>query len=169
VDYNSNTIILADHSRSKYLYTLTAGLTSPNRDAEGKNQLTLVNGGQTQVIPFYGNHLVEMTWSPDGSTLAVSVSLVSDYSGLVLESRLVFVAWPASVDKVLDMTEETIEQHAWSPDGKSILLVTRKYASAEYRLQVFILGAVAQTQIPTLGFQLVSDKYLILQPIFWLP
>ena len=39
MDYDSNTIILADHSRSKYLYTLTAGLTSPK--SYGKHSAVL--------------------------------------------------------------------------------------------------------------------------------
>ncbi|OGO80389.1 MAG: hypothetical protein A3K41_00720 [Chloroflexi bacterium RIFOXYD12_FULL_57_15] len=140
-----------------------------NRDAEGKNQLTLVNGGQTQVIPFYGNHLVDMSWSPDGATLAVSVANVSDYSGLVLRSRLYFVTWPYSVDQVTDFSDETFEAHAWSPDGKSLLLITRRIEGAQYRLDFSVLDAVAQVKIPALGFQLVGEKYLLLQPVFWLP
>ncbi len=140
-----------------------------NRNAKGENQLTLVNGGQTQVIPFYGNHLVDMSWSPDGSTLAVSVSLVSDYSGRVLRSRLYFVAWPYSTDQIVDLADETIERHTWSPDGKSLLLVKRKIEGAQYRLDFSVLDAVAQIKIPALGFQLVGEKYLLLQPVFWLP
>jgi hypothetical protein len=140
-----------------------------SRDAEGKNQLTLVNGGETQALPFYGNRLVQMAWSPDGSTLAVSVSLVSDYSGLVLRSRLYFVTWPASVDQVLDLADESIEGHVWSPDGKSLLVIKRKFDGTEYRLNFFVLDAAQQTEIPALGFQLVSEKYLLLQPVFWLP
>ena len=140
-----------------------------NRDAEGKNQLTLVNGDKTQIIPIFGNRLIHMAWSPDGYTLAVSAANVSDYSGLVLESRLVFVAWPASVDKVLDMTEETIERHAWSPDGKSILLVTRKVAGAQYRLNFSVLDTAAQIKVPALGFDWMSEEYLLLQPMFWIP
>jgi len=140
-----------------------------NRDAEGKNQLTLVNGDQTQVIPFYGNHLVDMSWSPDGSTLAVSVSLVSDYSGLVLRSRLYFVTWPYSVDQVADISDETFEAHAWSPDGKSILLATRKVAGAQYRLNFSVLDTAAQIKVPALGFDWMSEEYLLLQPMFWIP
>jgi hypothetical protein len=140
-----------------------------SRDAEGKNLLTLVNGDQTQPIPFYGNRLVNMSWSPDGSTLAVGVSLVSDYSGLVLRSRLYFVTWPYSVDQVADLADETIEGHAWSPDGKSLLVIKRKFDGAEYHITFTALDAARQTEIPALGFQLVSEKYLLLQPVFWIP
>jgi hypothetical protein len=140
-----------------------------SRDAEGKNLLTLVNGNQTQPIPFYGNRLVNMSWSPDGSTLAVGVSLVSDYSGLVLRSRLYFVTWPYSVDQVADLADETIEGHAWSPDGKSLLVIKRKFDGAEYHITFTALDAARQTEIPALGFQLVSEKYLLLQPVFWIP
>lgn len=140
-----------------------------SRDAEGKNLLTLVNGDQTQPIPFYGNRLVNMSWSPDGSTLAVGVSLVSDYSGLVLRSRLYFVTWPYNVDQVRDLADETIEGHTWSPDGKSLLVIKRKFDGAEYHITFAVLDAARQTEIPALGFQLVSEKYLLLQPVFWLP
>jgi hypothetical protein len=139
-----------------------------DRDATGQNRLTLVNGDETQTLPLFGNRLVDMEWSPDGSTLAVSVANVSDYSGLTLATKLYFVTWPASVDKVLEMTDEAaIERHVWSPDGKSLLLITRKAADAQIRFSV--LDAVAQTQIPALGFDWVSEEYLLLQSVFWIP
>lgn len=136
---------------------------------KGENQLTLVNGEKTQAIPLFGNRLVQMSWSPDGSALAVSVANVSDYSGLVLRSRLYFVTWPASVDQVLDLADESIEGHVWSPDGKSLLVIKRKFDGTEYRFNFFVLDAAQQTEIPALGFQLVGEKYLLLQPVFWLP
>jgi Tol biopolymer transport system component len=140
-----------------------------SRDEKGANQLTLVNGDQTRVIPFYGNRLVHMEWSPDGSTLAVSVSLVSDYSGLVLRSRLYFVTWPYSMDLIENLADETIVGHAWSPDGKSLLVIKRKYKGTDYQLSFSVLDDITQEEIPVLGFQLVSEKYLLLQPVFWIP
>jgi hypothetical protein len=140
-----------------------------DRDANGQNRLTLVNGEQTQTLPLFGNRLVDMSWSPDGSTLAVSVANVSDYSGLVLQSRLYFVTWPYSTDEVVNLANESIEGHIWSADGKSILMITRKIENAKYHLNFSVLDAATQTQIPALGFQLVSEKYLLLQPIFWTP
>lgn len=138
-----------------------------NRDAEGKNKLTLVNGDATQAIPIFGNRLVDMSWSPDGSTLAVSVANVSDYSGLTLASKLYFVVWPASLDKVLEMTDEAaIERQVWSPDGKSLLIVTRNVA--DERLRFSILDAAAQIQTPALGFDWLSEEYLLLQSAFWI-
>ena len=49
--------------------------------AENDSQ-TIYATGSIYWPRFYGNHLVQMTWSPDGSTLAVVVTEVSDYSGL---------------------------------------------------------------------------------------
>lgn len=139
------------------------------RDAAGKNQLTLVDGGQTRTLPLFGNRLVDMSWSPDGSTLAVSVANVSDYSGLTLASKLYFAQLPASLDKVVEMTDESIERQVWSPDGKSLLLVTRKVAGAQVRFKFSVLDASAQTPIPALGFEWTSEEYLWLQPVLWLP
>lgn len=139
-----------------------------NRNAKGENELTLVNGEETRAMPMFGNRLVQMQWSPDGSTLAVSVANVSDYSGLTLASKLYFVTWPANLDKVLEMTDDAaIERHVWSPDGKSLLLVTRD--ATDGRVRFSVLDAAAQTQIPALGFDWLSEEYLLLQPIFWLP
>jgi hypothetical protein len=138
-----------------------------DRDATGQNQLILVNGDKTQTLPMFGNRLVDMSWSPDGSTLAVSVANVSDYSGLTLASKLYFVTWPASLDKVLEMTDESLECQVWSPDGKSLLLVTRK--AADGRIRFSVLDAAAQTQIPSLGFDWLSKEYLLLQSVFWIP
>lgn len=140
-----------------------------DRDATGQNQLTLVNGADTQTLPLFGNRLVDMEWSPDGSTLVVSVANVSDYSGLTLESRLVFVTWPAGVDRVLESTDETLEGQAWSPDGKFILLVTRKVIDFEYQLNFLVLDCAEQTLIPDMGFTLIGKTYLLLQPLFLIP
>jgi len=140
-----------------------------DRDATGQNQLTLVNGTETQTLPLFGNRLVDMEWSPDGSTLAVSVANVSDYSGLILASKLYFVTWPASLDEVLAITDQSVEQITWSPDGKSLLLVTRQIADVQYRIRFSVINVSTQTQVPALGFDWVSESYLLLQPVFWLP
>jgi hypothetical protein len=138
-------------------------------DAKGKNQLTLINGEKTHIFPVPGNRLVEMSWSPDGETLAVSTSLVSNYSGRVLESRLFFVTPPATLDAVYYIPNEALEQHIWSPDGKSMLFIHRRLENGEYRLHFEFLNTVTQVLYPASGFQLVGEKYLLLQPVFWLP
>ncbi|MFZ5856440.1 MAG: hypothetical protein ACOYZ6_06380 [Chloroflexota bacterium] len=140
-----------------------------DHDATGQNQLTLVNGAETQTLPLFGNRLVDMSWSPDGNTLAVSVANVSDYSGLTLASKLYFVTWPASLDEVLAITDQSIEQIVWSPDGTSLLLITRQIADAQYRLRFSVINVSTQNQISALGFDWVSEAYLLLQPVFWLP
>ncbi len=119
-----------------------------SRAAKGTNQLTLVNGDQTRTFPIFGNRLVDMSWSPDGSTLAISLANVSDYSGLVLKSRLYFVSWPASVDQVLDLTDETIEGQVWSPDGRSLLVITRKVDGQEYHLSFSVLDVCSAAENP---------------------
>jgi hypothetical protein len=139
------------------------------RTAKGENQLTLVNGDATQTLPLFGNRLVDMSWPPDGSTLAVSVANVSDYSGLTLASKLYFVTWPASLDEVLAITDQSIEQLVWSPDGKSLLLVTRQIADGQYHLRFSVLNVSSQTLIPALGFDWLSKEYLLLQSVFWIP
>lgn len=138
-----------------------------SHDANRKNQLTIVNDGRVHTFPVPGNRLVDMSWSPDGSTLAVSTSLVSNYSGRVLESRLFFITPPATLDAVFYIRDEAAEQHVWSPDGKSILFVHRRIENGRYRLNFVLLDAVTQIEYPASGFRLVGEEYLRLQPIFW--
>lgn len=138
-------------------------------DASGKNQLTIVNGAKTHTFPVPGNRLVEMSWSPDGETLAVSTSLVSSYSGRVLESRLFFITLPATLDAVYYIPNSAMERHIWSPDGQSMLFIHRKLENGEYILTFEFINAITQVLYPASGFKLVSEKYLLLQPAFWLP
>jgi Tol biopolymer transport system component len=103
-----------------------------NYDAEHKIQLTLVNGEKTFTFSIPGNRLVDMSWSPDGNTLAISTSAASTYSGRVLESKLFLVTWPTDVDIALIYTDVVPEQHIWSPDGTSIVAVRRKMEDGKY-------------------------------------
>lgn len=137
-------------------------------DAKHKAQLTLVNGDKVHTFPVPGNRLVDMSWSPDGSTLAVSTSLVSSYSGRVLESRLFFIKPPATLDAVYYVPDEAAEQHVWSPDGQSILFVHRRIENGRYRLNFVLLDTVSQIEYRDSGFRLVGEEYLHLQPIFWI-
>ncbi len=138
-------------------------------DADHNLQLTLVNGETIYTLPIPGNRVVDMSYSPDGATLAVSTSLVSNYSGRILESRIFFVTMPATLDAVFYIADEAAEQHVWSSDGKFIIFVHRKIENSKYRLNFVLLDTAKQIELPDSGFQLISDKYLILQPNFWLP
>jgi len=141
-----------------------------NYDAEHKIQLTLVNGEKTFTFSIPGNRLVDMSWSPDGNTLAVSTSAASTYSGRVLESKLFLVTWPTDVDIALIYTDVVPEQHIWSPDGKFIVAVRRKMEDdRKYNISFVILDVEKRREIPVSGFSLISEKYLLIQPIFWLP
>jgi len=141
-----------------------------NYDAEHKTQLTLVNGEKTVTFSIPGNRLVDMSWSPDGNTLAVSTSVASTYSGRVLESKLFLVTWPADVDIALIYTDVVPEQHIWSPDGKSIVAIRRKMEDGgKYNISLVILDVEKRREISASGFSLISEKYLLIQPVFWLP
>jgi len=138
-------------------------------DAEHKTKLTLVNGEKTFTFNIPGNRLVDLSWSPDGNTLAVSTSTVSAYSGRVLESKLFFVSWPTTVNIALIYTDVVPEQHIWSADGKSILAVRRKLIDGKYHVSFVVFDVDKRREIPASGYDLVSEKYLLIQPIFWLP
>jgi len=134
-----------------------------------KNQLTLVSDSKSYNMPLFGNRLVDMAWSPDGNTLAVTTSLVSDYSGRTLESRIFFVTWPSVVDTVISVIDDVIEKVIWSPDGESMLVVHRQLKDGQYQLHFSILDVRRQFEMQTGGFRLNSSDYLFPYPIYWKP
>lgn len=138
-------------------------------DVEHKTQLTLINGEKNYIFSVPGNRLVDMSWSPDGNTLAISTSKVSDYSGRVLESKLILVTFPINVDIPITYTDVVPEHHIWSADGKSILVVSRNMVDGKYQVNVGVFDIEKMREVPASGFSLVSEKYLLIEPIFWLP
>jgi Tol biopolymer transport system component len=110
-----------------------------------------------------------MSWSPDGNTLAISTSKASVYSGRVLESKLILITFPINVDIPITYTDVVPEHHIWSADGKSILLVSRNMVDGNYQISFVVFDVEKRREIPASGFNLVSEKYLLLEPIFWLP
>lgn len=138
-------------------------------DAEHNIQLTLVNGEKTRTFSVPGDRLVDMSWSPDGNTLAVSTSNASNYSGRVLESKLFLVTFPADVNIAFTYTDVVPEHLIWSPDGKSILTISRNMEAGKYRIHFVVFDVEKRREIPAAGFSLISEKYLLIEPIFWLP
>jgi Tol biopolymer transport system component len=110
-----------------------------------------------------------MSWSPDGNTLAVSTSNASSYSGRVLESKLFLVTFPADVNIVLTYADVVPEHMVWSPDGKSILTISRNMVDGKYRISFVVFDIEKRRELPASGFSLRSEKYLLIEPIFWLP
>lgn len=138
-------------------------------DVEHKIQLTLINGEKNYTFSVPGNRLVDMSWSPDGNTLAISTSKASDYSGRVLESKLILVTFPISVEIPITYTEVVPEHIIWSMDGKSILVMSRTMADGKYQVKFMAFDVEKRREMPDSGFSLVSEKYLLIEPIFWLP
>jgi len=137
-------------------------------DAKNKNQLSVVTEAGERLFPLYGNRLVDAAWSPDGSTLAISVSQVSDYSGRVLYSWLFLFSPPYSLNAVLNFPDEAIEKQAWSPDGTSILIV-RRPTKGDYELSFVTFDIASRKENKGLGFSLTSEAFAFPQRIFWLP
>ena len=138
-------------------------------DVEHKIQLTLINGEKNYTFSVPGNRLVDMSWSPDGNTLAISTSKASDYSGRVLESKLILITFPINVDIPITYTDVVPEHHIWSADGKSILVVSRSMVDEKYQINFVAFDVEKKREIPASGFSLVSENYLLIEPIFWLP
>ncbi len=75
---------------------------------------------------------------------------------------------PATFDAVFYIADVAAEQLVWSSDGKFIIFVHRKIENSKYWINFVILDTTKQIELSNIGFQLISDKYLILQPTFWL-
>jgi len=139
------------------------------QDADETNQLILINGSDSRTLSLFGNRVMDMVWSPDGETLAVTTALVSGYSGRTLESRLYFVNWPATIDTVLAVPDDVIEKTVWSPDGTAMLVVHRDSREGDLQLRFAVLDVARQFEFAAKGFQLTSSKYVFPYPVYWMP
>jgi hypothetical protein len=132
------------------------------------NYLTLVKGQETNSMWVPGGYrLIDMAWSPDGSTLAFSTVTVSAYSGKITENFHTLVTWPG-VSKSLYLSEGKVtEKLVWSPDGKSLLVMRREASGTGYNLNFNLVDVNSNAILPG-GFSLTSEQYLGLPLLFWL-
>jgi hypothetical protein len=131
------------------------------------NYLTLVKGQETKSVYVPGNRLMDMAWSPDGSTLALSTVTVSDYSGKITENFHTLITWSAVSTNIFLSEGRVTEKLIWSPDGKSLLVMRREATDKGYNLNFNLLDIGSNTIFPG-GFSLTSEEYLDLPHLFWL-
>jgi hypothetical protein len=133
------------------------------------NFLTLVKGQETKSLYIPGNRLIDMTWSPDGSTLALSTVTVSDYTGKITENFHTLVTWTGVLKNLIFSEGKVTEKLLWSPDGLSLLLMRRvdSTTGAGYDLNFNLVDVSVNTVLPG-GFSLSSDRYLDFSSLFWL-
>ena len=131
------------------------------------NYLTLVKGQETKSLYVPGNRLIDMAWSPDGSTLALSTVTVSDYSGKITENYHTLVTWPGNLKSLYFSEGKVTEKLIWSPDGKSLLLMRRVESATGYNLNFNLVDISSNAVLPG-GFSLTSEQYLGLPSLFWL-
>jgi len=142
-------------------------LATVQSSAEAMNYLTLVKGQETKSVYVPGNRLIDMAWSPDGSTLALSTVTVSDYSGKITENFHTLVNWQGIIKNLIFSEGKVTEKLIWSPDGKSLLLMRRVDSDSGYDLN-FNLVDVGNNAVLPGGFSLSSEQYLGLPSMFWL-
>jgi len=131
------------------------------------NFLTIVNGQEIKRLYVPGNRLIDMTWSPDGSILALSTVTVSDYTGKIIENFHTLVTWQGILKNLFFSEGKVTEKLIWSPDGKSLLLMRRVDSATGYDLNFNLVDISSNAVLPG-GFSLTSDQYLGLPSLFWL-
>lgn len=131
------------------------------------NYLTLVKGQDVKSVYVPGNRLIDMAWSPDGSTLALSTVTVSDYSGKVTENFHTLVTWPGVMKSLYFSEGKVTEKLIWSPDGRTLLVMRRVEAEAGYGLNFNLVDVNSNAVLPG-GFSLTSEQYLGIPSLFWL-
>ena len=131
------------------------------------NYLTLVQGGQTKSVYVPGNRLIDMAWSPDGTTLALSTVTVSSYTGKATDNWHTLVRWPA-VSTTLYLVEGRVtEKLAWSADGSSLLVLRREITDTGYDLNFNQVDVNSNLILPG-GFSLKTEQYLTIGRLFLL-
>jgi Tol biopolymer transport system component len=131
--------------------------------------LTTIVNGQSYSVNVPGNRMLDMAWSPDGHTLAVSAAVVSNYSGRILEDRVYFVSWPGMLDALALPLDAASEHLLWSADGKTLVVVRRSLDANIHRLDFIPVNAATQYAIPAAGFSLTGARYFYLTHLYWLP
>jgi hypothetical protein len=131
------------------------------------NLLTIVNGQEIKRLYVPGNRLIDMAWSPDGSTLALSTVTVSDYSGKITENFHTLAAWQGGVKSLYFSEGKVTEKLVWSPDGRTLLLMRRVEVEAGYELNFNLVDTGSSAVLPG-GFSLASEEYIGLPSLFWL-
>ena len=130
------------------------------------NYLTLVKGGENHSLWVPGNRLIDMAWSADSSTLALSTVTVSTYSGKIQRNFHTLVKWPAVMQN-MDLSEGKVtERVIWAPNGNSLLVMRRDLSGTDNILN-FNLVDVATFVVLNGGFSVKSDTYLVLPALFW--
>lgn len=130
------------------------------------NYLTLVKGQETNSVYVPGNRLIDMVWSPDGSSLALSTVTVSDYSGKITENFHTLITWPGVSTSIFLSEGRVTEKLIWSPDGKSLLVMRREATDTGYSLNFNLVDIASNSVLPG-GFSLSSAEYLDLPHLFW--
>ncbi|MFC2064839.1 hypothetical protein ACFLXB_07065 [Chloroflexota bacterium] len=131
------------------------------------NYLTLVQGSQNKSVYVPGNRLIDMAWSPDGTTLALSTVTVSSYTGKATDNWHTLVRWPA-VSTALYLVEGRVtEKLAWSADGKSLLVLRRENTDTGYDLNFNQVDVNSNLILPG-GFSLKTEQYLTISKLFLL-
>jgi hypothetical protein len=131
------------------------------------NYLTLVKGAEDKSLYVPGNQLIDMTWSPDGSTLALSTVTVSDYSGKITENFHTLVTWQAVATNLYMPEGQVTKKMVWSPDSSSLLVMRQVDKESGYSLNFNVVDIATDTLLPG-GFNLDSEQYLVVQDLFWL-
>lgn len=130
------------------------------------NYLTLVKGAETHSLWVPGNRLIDMAWSADGSTLALSTVTVSTYSGKIQRNYHTLVKWPAVMQN-MDLSEGKVtERLLWAPDGNSLLVMRRDISGTDNILNFNLVDA-ATFNVLDGGFSIKSGSYLVLPALFW--
>jgi hypothetical protein len=131
------------------------------------NYVTLVKAGETKSLYVPGNHLIDMAWSADGASLALSTVTVSAYSGKITENFHSLVTWPGVATSLYLSAGKVTEKLLWSPDGRSLLVMRRVESETGYTLNLNLVDVASNAVLPG-GFSLTSAQYLGLPVLFWL-
>ena len=130
--------------------------------------LTLVKDGESRGLWMPGsNRLIDMAWSPDGTTLALSTVMVSSYSGKVTDNWHTLVRWPGIAANLYLVEGRITEKLSWSADGKSLLVFRRENTDNGYDLN-FNQVDIASNQVLPGGFRLKTEQYLTIDRLFLL-
>lgn len=114
-------------------------------DETSRIYLATIDLKTRRLLENIGSHLLDFSWSPDGTKLSLLTLERSDYSGKWLDVRNLVITPLDMGTKILPETSGMNPRAVWSPDNSELLLTGTQQTETGYVLQMRIMNATTGT------------------------
>ncbi|HEX7557291.1 MAG TPA: hypothetical protein VF338_11745, partial [Leptolinea sp.] len=145
-------------------------LAFEDRTKDDKSQLIMATTDlvNRRTLENIGDHLLDFSWSPDGTKLSLLALERSDYSGKWLDIRNLVITTQDMGTKILPATSGVNPRAVWSPDGSSLLLTGTQETEGGYTIQLQVMDTVSGSIRDLTGAAGFKDnEFIYTTRIYW--